>query len=131
MSARKLALNGSPSFKTSARNSEPTSKDRRLIQLLRPVFNQHQKLADPESHRHALKDFIFHMTDWKADLRKLAELYEHPGRFDADSAGHAVAGFLMHALAHLRAASMLMLDDDGSWFVDGSQSLSDSASAKT
>ncbi len=53
------------------------------------------------------------MTDWESDLRKLAKLYEHPERFDAENAGDIVAGFLLHALAHVQAASELMLDYKG------------------
>jgi len=130
MSVRKLPLNGDRSLKATGGSSTTRRKDRQLNELLQRIFNRFQKLTDPASHRKAREDFIFHMTDWKADLRKLAELYAHPERFDAHSASSAVAGFLIHALAHVRAARLLMLDDEGAYFVESAQSILDSASAK-
>jgi hypothetical protein len=50
------------------------------------------------------------MTDWSEDLFRLAELYEHPDKFDRAAAARLVAGFLTHAIPHLRAAGRLLLD---------------------
>jgi hypothetical protein len=116
MSVKKLALNGVRSSTPSANNSKRPARQQRLTELLRRVFNKYQKLDDPELHRKARLDFVFHMTDWHTDLRGLAELYDHPERFDADRAGRVVAGFLIHALGHVRAASELMLDTEGVFF---------------
>jgi hypothetical protein len=116
MSVKKLALNGVRSSTPSANNSKRLARQQRLAELLRRVFNKYQKLDDPELHRKARLDFVFHMTDWHADLRGLAKLYDHPERFDADRAGQVVAGFLYHALGHIRAASELMLDTEGVFF---------------
>src|SRR5207248_10218441 len=59
----------------------------------------------------AKQDFIFHMTDWLDDLRRLTAIYEHPEKFDRRTAGCDVAGFLYHVIPHLKAAGRLLLDE--------------------
>jgi hypothetical protein len=74
------------------------------------MYAKYQKLTDPQVDAVCRHNFVFHMTDWKRDLEKLAEFYKHPERFDMDSAGDIVVGFLYHALSHVRAAARLLLD---------------------
>jgi hypothetical protein len=50
------------------------------------------------------------MTDWMVDLERLADLYQHPDKFDKTEAMSVVMGFLYHAIPHLRAAGRLLLD---------------------
>jgi hypothetical protein len=52
-------------------------------------------------------DFVFHMTDWKADLMALAELYAHPDAHTQKDWNEGVFGFLIHAVSHLMAAAKL------------------------
>jgi hypothetical protein len=58
------------------------------------------------------KDFVFHMTDWQEDLRRLQELVDHPNNFSKEEAANVVAGFLYHATSHIKAAAKLLLDFD-------------------
>jgi hypothetical protein len=91
---------------------ERMSPNPRLKKLLAAVYNQYQKLDDPAANKKCRQDFVFHMVDWQEDLQRLAELYQHPEKFNAESAGTIVAGFLYHAIPHLREAGRLMLDYD-------------------
>ncbi len=52
-------------------------------------------------------DFVFHMTDWQEDFRRLSELYDNPTRFSAAEAESVVQAFLYHAPGHLAAAARL------------------------
>jgi hypothetical protein len=87
------------------------TRDPRLIRLLRAAFDQLQESPTPALHEERKWEFVFHMTDWAQDLQKLAELYRHPEAFDKAAAQHAVAGFLYHAIPHLKAAGRLLLDE--------------------
>jgi hypothetical protein len=58
------------------------------------------------------KDFVFHMTDWKDDLRRLQAFFAHPEDFSKEDAAGVVAGFLYHASSHIKAAASLLLDFD-------------------
>jgi hypothetical protein len=53
------------------------------------------------------QDFVFHMLDWKDDLRNLATLYSEPERFTAAQASSIVQAFLYHAVSHAVAAARL------------------------
>ena len=112
MSARKRLPNGKPASNHAGprpiRNTSGSS--RQLRKLLAALYNRYQKLDDPKRNAACRRDFVFHMTDWNNDLERLAALYKHPDKFDKDSAGDIVAGFLYHALWHVRAAARLLLD---------------------
>lgn len=88
------------------------SSNSRLEKLLSAVYHQYQKLDDPAANKKGRRDFVFHMTDWADDLRRLADLYQHPEEFNPETAGDIVAGFLYHVIPHLREAGRLMLDYD-------------------
>ena len=90
---------------------EITWPSKELRKLLGSIYHQYQKLDDPKANATAKQDFIFHMTDWLDDLRRLSAIYENPAKFDRESAGCAVAGFLYHVIPHLKAAGRLLLDD--------------------
>jgi hypothetical protein len=81
-----------------------------LQKLLGSIYHQFQKLDDPKANARAKQDFIFHMTDWLADLRRLTAIYEHPEKVDRQSAGYDIAGFLYHVIPHLKAAGRILLD---------------------
>lgn len=82
-----------------------------LRKLLGSIYHQYQKLDDPKANATAKQDFVFHMTDWLDDLRRLGALFENPDKFDRNTAGCAVAGFLYHVIPHLKAAGRLLLDE--------------------
>ena len=46
-----------------------------------------------EQRRH---DFVFHMTDWKDDLERMAELFTDPESQDEEAASILLIGFLYH-----------------------------------
>ena len=87
-----------------------TMPSKELRNLLGSVYHQYQKLADPKANARAKQDFIFHMTDWLEDLRRLTAIYKAPGSHDRKRAGCDVAGFLYHVIPHLKAAGRLLLD---------------------
>src|SRR5438552_4176746 len=114
MSERRQPRNGKAESTPTRLSSETKlmSINPRLQKLLSAAYNQYQKLDDPTTNKKCRRDFVFHMTDWSADLRRLADLYEHPEKFDKESAGEVVAAFLYHVVPHLKEAGRLMLDYD-------------------
>jgi len=112
MSVRKPLLNGVRLLRSAKRSSvnKTASSQQKLHKLLAQVYDRFQKMEDPKTNAICKRNFVFHMTDWTPDLTKLAELYNHPGKFNKKSAGDVVAGFLLHVIPHLRAAGRLMLD---------------------
>lgn len=57
------------------------------------------------------RGFIFHMTDWAVDLRRLHALMEAPDAWSPKQATTCVMAFLYHVLPHLNAAGHLLLDE--------------------
>ncbi len=112
MSTKKRPLNGRPASTLGELPSkiEFTMPSKELRKLLGSIYHRFQKLENPKANAVAKQDFVFHMTDWLDDLRRLAAIYKNPGKFDRQSAGHIVAGFLYHVIPHLRAAGRLLLD---------------------
>jgi hypothetical protein len=92
----------------------------KLEQLLGRVFDSAREglreILDPQEYEKRRHDFIFHMADWKDDLERLADLYNHPERRDEDAASTLVIGFLYHVIPHLNAAGRLLLDEIGDPF---------------
>src|SRR5262249_982342 len=118
MSAKRQPLNGKRVSKSTEKPSQTNGAPQfsRLEQLLAKIYHRYQRLDGAEKNRKGKQDFLFHMTDWVNDLQELAELYQHPERFDKGKAGEVVSGFLYHAVAHLRAAAKLLLDFDADAF---------------
>lgn len=112
MSAKKPAFNGKPASRHTAPRSasDAAPVDARLKKLLAAIFNDYQRLDDPAANKECRLDFVFHMTDWVKDLRRLDELYREADRFDRTTASDIVAGFLYHVTAHLMEAARLLLD---------------------
>ncbi len=81
----------------------------KLQKFLGEVFDscQDESSADHDQRRH---DFVFHMTDWKADLLRFADLVRHPEKIDSADASEFVIGFLYHVVPHLNAAGRMLLD---------------------
>lgn len=120
MSARKPQRNGKPASAVAAPRS--TSKGRanqaKLVRLLASIYNQYQRLDDPKANKQCRFDFVFHMTDWRDDLFRLAELYQNPDQFDRDTAAEIVARFAYHATHHIMEAARLLLDYEPGYFFD-------------
>jgi hypothetical protein len=87
------------------------SEERRLERLLAKVFDRLQDVQEPSSHDDVQRDFVFHMTDWQKNLEQLAGLYRSPEKYSPREASKIVAGFLCHAIPHLKAAGQLLIDD--------------------
>jgi hypothetical protein len=91
-----------------------------LEQLLGRVFDGAREGLredlDPEEYEKRKHDFIFHMTDWKDDLERLAALFNNPDPQGEEAASVLLIGFLYHAVPHLNAAGRLLLDDIGDPF---------------
>ena len=85
------------------------TKRLKIEKLLSRIFDELQKIDDPEEHARRRQDFVFHMTDWQDDLGEMAELYGNPDKHESD-ASKIIAGFLYHAIPHLNAAGHLLLD---------------------
>jgi hypothetical protein len=116
MSEKKLLLNGSPLSKRSKTPSKKTSH--KLEKLLAATFDALQKHEDRKINALMKKDFVFHMTDWEEDLRRLQNLMDNPERLSKKEASEVVAGFLYHATSHIKAAASLLLDFDPIEFAD-------------
>ena len=98
-----------------------TSNLEKLLGAVFSSFTTAQRHEDSVSHAKHRRDFIFHMTDWKDDLDRLAELYQNPENFDKKQASQIVAGFLYHVIPHLQEAGRLMLEyDPGDVFAESS-----------
>src|SRR5436309_4188184 len=100
MSAKKRLLNGRPAWTPGELRSiiRPTMPSKDLQKLLGSIYHQFQKLDDPKANAIAKQDFVFHMTDWLDDLRRLMAIYQHPDKVDRKNAGCDVAGFLYHVI---------------------------------
>lgn len=107
MSDERQPRNGKSVSKRTGRRSAPNRHrvSPELTTLLKAVYNAYQKLDDRDDNARCRWNFTFHMTDWVKDLRKLAALYEHPERYDKETAEDIVFGFLVHAVPHLQAAA--------------------------
>jgi hypothetical protein len=79
-----------------------------LEQLLGKTFDRYQLVRSIRLHSKQRAEFIFHMTDWKEDLERLASLYDDPNVMERKSAQQEVFGFLSHATWHLNAAYRLL-----------------------
>jgi len=90
--------------------------DSRLIHLLEQVFAIAREWSGDSRFDERKSDFVFHMTDWRADLDKLYEMYTNPGGWVPGSACECVVGFLYHAVPHLDAAAKLLAGTAGDPF---------------
>ena len=95
----------------------PTARVEILLEKLFDTQREEWKDALPseefEQRRH---DFVFHMTDWKDDLERLAALFNNSDQQDEEAATALLIGFLYHVVPHLNAAARLLLDDTGNPF---------------
>src|SRR5947209_2895462 len=101
-------------------NMTKTPQIARVELLLETLFDsQREEWKDElpseefEQRRH---DFVFHMTDWKDDLERLAALFNNPDQQDEESASVFLIGFLYHVVPHLNAAGRLLLEEIGDPF---------------
>jgi hypothetical protein len=92
----------------------------KLEHLLGQVFDGaregDRETLDAEEYERRRHDFVFHMTDWRDDLERLADLFRHPEQQDEESASVFLIGFLYHVIPHLNAAGRLLLDEIGDPF---------------
>ncbi len=80
----------------------------KLLDSQREEWKEELPSEELEQRRH---DFVFHMTDWKDDLERLAEWFRNPECLDEEAASTLVIGFLYHVIPHLNAAGRLLLDE--------------------
>src|SRR3954453_20206623 len=119
MSVRKRAPSGPGASKPGEVVSECDSMDREKTfeELLAWIFDDAREgLRDelsPSDYEKLRRDFVFHMTDWSSDLRRMAALFEVPGLIQKREASRFVIEFLYHVIPHLKAAGRLLLDDVG------------------
>jgi hypothetical protein len=92
-----------------ARKAESMNdRSAQLRRILGEVFESaNPNVVNPEDCR---EDFIFHMTDWEADLFRVAELYSSPEKFTASEAEGIISGLLYHASDHILRAARLQYD---------------------
>jgi hypothetical protein len=112
MSETKQPRNGSHVSQgyTRRSNNELDAPPAKLQKLLATSYDRLQRVPGKARNEACRRDFVFHMTDWLADLDRITELYHHPEKFDKDEASRLVAGFLYHVIPHLKAAGRLLLD---------------------
>jgi hypothetical protein len=86
--------------------SEHSERRKELEKTLGRVF---AKLHAASSVRFATRqrDFVFHMLDWRSDMTRLSDLYDHPERFSSSEAVSVVQAFLYHASGHIAEAARL------------------------
>jgi len=93
-----------------------------LERLLGQVFDEHQGdlrgEIDPAEYAERRHEFIFHMLDWRGDLRALIRLFDNPESQDLALAVRFLTGFLYHVIPHLSAAGRLLLDHVPDPFVE-------------
>ncbi|WP_147372586.1 hypothetical protein [Calidithermus terrae] len=82
----------------------------KLMPMLAAVFDAVNESADVETLASRREEFVFHMTDWLEDLKRLTDLYTSPDKPQAE-ANKVVVGFLYHVVPHLKAASRLLLGE--------------------
>lgn len=88
------------------------SNEERLAEMLNLVFDESCNVARADTEE-CRNQFVFHLLDWKDELRKLAELYASPERFSSEEARKIVQAFLYHGASHIVAAARL-----GGFFLD-------------
>jgi hypothetical protein len=113
MSEKRRPRNGKPVSMPAELRSENRQvlSQCQLERLLTAAYTLYQRLEDPAADVKSRQSFVFHMTDWREDLERLATLYRDPGQFDREAAGAIVFEFLIHALPHLLAAGRLLLGE--------------------
>ena len=78
-----------------------------LEKLLADALENSSNHEDAEAHARIKSEFVFHMTDCKDDVLRLADLYRDPERFSEAEAKGIVAATLYHVVGHLIAAARL------------------------
>ena len=78
-----------------------------LEKLLADVFENTRDIDDAEAHAKQKSEFVFHLTDCKDDLLRLADLYREPERFSDTEAEAIIAATVYHIVGHFIAAARL------------------------
>lgn len=112
MSVKKQVRNGKPILNSIKNNSDrsPSSVPEELKNKLAAVYDHFNTSRNRKLDKQHRDWFVFHMTDWLADLKNLEKMYACPGRVTDADAADIVAGLLYHGLNHLTAAARLLLD---------------------
>ncbi len=63
---------------------------------------------DLELDSASIDEAVFHMTDWLSDLQELNAFFEDPESLTPEKASELLIDFLVHAPAHIVAASKLV-----------------------
>jgi len=110
-----VSLNGGPELCSDESSAE-------LTDLLGQVFDREWKGVSKswgkEKYDRLRHSFIFHMTDWLGDLKKLTAVMEHPQDTNPKAAWDAIFGFMIHAMPHLHGAARLMQFEIGDPFTE-------------
>jgi hypothetical protein len=96
--------------------------EKKLRRLLEKIFDScRQGLREelsPAEYSERKFDFVFHMTDFLADYKRMEHFFEHPEKAKLKEASPEVIGFLYHVVPHLKAAGRLLLDHINDPFED-------------
>ena len=82
------------------------------------AFNYWQIIGDPALRREYSREFLFHLSDCQADVKKMAELCQHPENYSKKQSADIVFGFFVHAVPHLSAARRILFSDMSDPFVE-------------
>jgi len=118
MSAKKPARNGKPASARTGKLLSRQALSPKLERILDAIYPKYQKLDDHTADATCRWDFVFHMTDWAANLEQLATLYKNPEQFTKAEGEEIVSGFLYHATAHIMEAARLLLDYEPGYVFD-------------
>jgi hypothetical protein len=83
-----------------------TVSETTIERVLGEIFEQ-SDVDDRDLRASQREAFVFHMTDWREDLRRLARLYDNPQAFNDQESKDIVTSMLYHGLGHLIAAARL------------------------
>ena len=68
----------------------------------------YRAFKDLDLNCESIDDAVFHMTDWLSELQNLNAFYENPESLTPEKSSELIMAFLVHAPAHIAAASKLV-----------------------
>ncbi len=80
-----------------------------LEKIFDATYEDERAALSLEDYERLRGDLAFHMTDWLPDLHRLKELVDAPESQTVEASRKVLAGFLVHAIPHLRAAGRILV----------------------
>lgn len=97
----------------------PSAELKKLLAKIYDSLNSHLRKEKPSAVYQLMRhDFVFHMTDWLNDLKRLNDIYDAPDKVRLRDAERDIIGLLYHVIPHLNAAGRLLLGDVSDPFLE-------------